>query len=300
VAHRETDRLAVGSDGVRFAWTNTLPSAYAYGKVRVFDTLRGRSFRLRPPARGCRIETLGGGVVRWDCPPPRESLITDLATRRSREPAGIERVRAMNDEYTVCEPEGPIGRYWTQIWCGARSGGGGGPDPCCFLNHRTGVLLTRPLVWFYDPPQFVDLNYAGLVRSWCAPLGRIADLGEYQPPLALQTPGLLGPISGARSIRLRRCGATRAGLLSRCRQSACRTPQLGSGYVTWGEHRRVYAYLPRIWRRVLLGGFSGELVRRRRLIVAHTCNRVFARWDFSVYVARFEPRRGAPPCQSAR
>jgi hypothetical protein len=70
--------------------------------------------------------------------------------------------------------------------------------------------------------------------------------------------------------------------------------------VTWGEQRRVYAYLPGIRRRVLLGRFGGELVRRRRLIIAHTCNRVFVRWGFSVYVRRFEPRRGAPPCQSTR
>lgn len=293
------NRLAVGSDGVRFAWTNTLPSAYGYGKVRVFDTLRGRSFRLRAPARGCQIGGLraGADVVLWDCPPPRETLITYLETGRTREPAGIEKVRAMDDEYTVCEPAYGFGRYWIQVWCGARFGGGGGPDLCCYLNHRTGELTHARSALYAEPP-LLDLDYAGLVRSLCAPLGRAADVREYQPPLALEAPGLLGPVSGASSLRLRRCGTKRAELLSRCRPRVCRTPQLGSRYVTWGEDRRVYAYLPRIRRRVLLGRFSGELVRRRRLIVAHTCNRVFVRWGFSVYVTRFEPRHGAPPCQS--
>jgi hypothetical protein len=225
-------------------------------------------------------------------------LITYLATGRTREPAGIEQVPAMDDLYTVCEPGYRFGRYWLEVVCGARGGGGGGPERCCFLNHRTGELVRRQSAVYAEPP-LLDLDYPGLVRSLCAPLGRATDVGEYQPPFALQTPGLWGPISGASSLRLRRCGTKRAERLSHCRLRVCRTPQLGSGYVTWGEHRRVYAYLPRIRRRVVLGRFSGELVRRRRLIVAHTCNRVFVRWGFSVYVTRFEPRRGAPPCQSA-
>lgn len=300
VAHREPpDRLAVGSDGVRFAWTNTLPSVYGYGKVRVFDTLRGRSFRLRAPVRGCRIGALraGADVVRWDCPPPRETLITYLATGRTREPAGIEQVRTMNSRYVLCEPGYGFGRSWLEVWCSARSGGGGGANRCCFLNHRTGELIRARSALYAEPPS-LDLDHAGLVRSMCGPLG-VTDVSEYQPPFALQTPGLWGPISGARSIRLRRCGTKRAELLSRCPFAVCRTPQLGSRYVTWGEHRRVYAYLPRIRERVLLGRVTGDLVRRRRMIVAHTCNRVFVRWGFNVYVTRFKPRRGAPPCQSA-
>src|SRR5215218_6464881 len=162
------------------------------------------------------------------------------------------------------DPDTGSGGYWLEVWCGARSGGGGGPERCCFLNNRTGELTSAQSTLVAKPP-LLDLDYAGLVRSLCAPLGQASDLDEYQPPFALQTPGLWGPISGAGSIRLRRCGTERAELLSRCRSRVCRTPQLGSRYVTWGEHRRVYAYVPGIRRRVPLGRFTGELVRRRRL-----------------------------------
>ena len=40
-----------------------------------------------------------------------------------------------------------------------------------------------------------------------------------------------------------------------------------------------------------------DFVRGRKLSVAHTCNRIFARWGNTIYAARFEPGRGAPLCQ---
>jgi hypothetical protein len=67
--------------------------------------------------------------------------------------------------------------------------------------------------------------------------------------------------------------------------------------VTWGEFKRVHAYLPRIRRRVLIGRAPADFVRGRKLSVAHTCNRIFARWGNTIYAARFEPGRGAPLCQ---
>jgi hypothetical protein len=203
VVHMTSGRLDVGSDGVRFAWATNLR---VEGFVRVFDTLRGRSFRLTAPTPGCQVSALGGGVVRWQCPSPRQTLITYLASGRTREPAGIERVRAMNDQYTSCQPAGRIGRSWTQVWCWSTSGGGGGPDPCCFLNHRTGELLTSPPAELDDPS--LDLDYAGLVRSLCAPLGRATEVRDYLAPFALQMPELWvnSRLVGVRSIRLWRCG----------------------------------------------------------------------------------------------
>jgi hypothetical protein len=305
VAHLESGRLLVWSDGVRFAWIGTDDLTRGVGPLRVFDTLRGRSFRLTAPRRGCQFNAIGGGFVLWgDCPPPRPTLITDLATRRTREPAGIERMEAMSQTQGVCRPGGEIGRYWFTFFCG--SGEGGGSDPF-FLNHRTGAL--RSLSGRAGDPDplgttgLLDLDYAPLYRSRrCAPLER-AELDAYAPPFALQTPretGIRYPgrVIGVLSISLRRCGSKRAEILSRCRITLCRTPQLGSRYVTWGEHKRVYAYLPRIRRRVLVGRAPTAYVRPRKLRVAHTCNRVFLRWGYSVYVARFEPTRGAPPCQA--
>jgi hypothetical protein len=96
---------------------------------------------------------------------------------------------------------------------------------------------------------------------------------------------------------LRRCGKKRAEILDQCFIRICRTPQLGSRYVTWGEDQRVYAYLPRIRRRLLIGRTPAYF-----LSVAHTCNQIFALSPRTntVYAARFEPARGAPPCQSSR
>lgn len=89
--------------------------------------------------------------------------------------------------------------------------------------------------------------------------------------------------------------------LSGCRFALCVTPQLGSRYVTWGQDESVFAYLPRIHQQVLVGRAPEELLAYGPPVaVAHTCNRVFAQWSHSVYVARFEPRRGAPPCQAGR
>jgi len=63
----------------------------------------------------------------------------------------------------------------------------------------------------------------------------------------------------------------------------------------------VFAYLPRIRRRVLVGRAPAALrPLPGELKVAHTCNRVYAQWSNTLYVARFEPRRGAPRCQTAR
>ena len=78
----------------------------------------------------------------------------------------------------------------------------------------------------------------------------------------------------------------RAETISRCLSGDCRTPQLGSRYVTWGEHKRVYAYLPRIRPRILVGRAPAGFVRGRKLSVVHTCDRIFARWGDSIYEGR--------------
>jgi hypothetical protein len=144
---------------------------------------------------------------------------------------------------------------------------------------------------------FLDLNYKGLVRHACRPLERPA-VTEFLPPFGLEEFG--------ERLRLRRCGRERGETLSRCRSAICVTPQLGSRYVTWGEGDLVFAYLPRIRRRVLIGRAPAELdAYTLPRAVVHTCNRVFVQWPgtafgakYSVYLARFEPRRGAPPCQT--
>ena len=292
--------LYVQSDGVRFAWA-TNQWGTEHGVVRVFDTLRGRSFRLAAPRPDCSFGSIGGGLAVWSCGSPRTMLLTNLSTGRSREPAGIDAVEQITmPQYGVyCHPFS-IGRYWLGFGCG--NGFGPGDDPH-YVNHRTG-RLTAPFDPFSSDTPFIDPDYVGLFRPYCAPLERPADGShappyfDYEPPFALHAP--TGPDPRIDSIRLRRCGTKRAETLSHCRMTDCRTPQLGSRYVTWGEHKRVYAYLPRTRRRVLVGRAPTAFVRGHKLSVAHTCHRVFALWKYSVYVARFRPREGAPRCQTAR
>jgi hypothetical protein len=296
---------AVQSDGVRFAWGQPSGSGRA---VRVFDTLRRRNFRLEAPRPECSFGSIGGGLAVWSCYSPETMLLTNLSTGRSREPAGIDQLKQMAQPmYIGCRPLG-VGRYWLGFSCG--NGFGPGDDPY-YLNHRTGRLTGGIRIeekLFSPDAPFLDLDYASLFRPYCAPLGAPADGShgppylDYAPPFALYAPlgpGPYGP-SGTRfgSIRLRRCGTKRAEILTRCPQTDCRTPQLGSDYVTWGEYKRVYAYLPRIRRRLLIGRAPAHFVRGRKLSVAHTCNSIFARWGPAIYEARFEPRQGAPPCQA--
>jgi hypothetical protein len=101
-------------------------------------------------------------------------------------------------------------------------------------------------------------------------------------------------------IRLWRCGEQRADLVSRCPvNNTCSAVQLGSRYVTWAEGNRVFAYLPGARRRVLVAPTpAGSRIFKRPVNVVHTCDRVFAQWPDALYVARFKPRRGAPPCQA--
>jgi hypothetical protein len=285
--------LSIHSDGVRFAWATDEENKV----VRVFDTLRGRSFRLEPPRPGCSLGSIGRGLAAWGCASPDTILLTSLSTGRGREPAGIDQVKQMGQPaYNACFPDS-VGRFWLGFRCSPLIGPSGDPY---WLNHRTGRLtggveieakLSSP------DAGFVDLDYAGLFRPYCEPLGwphygRPPYL-EYAPPLALVAD--IG--NGNDSIRLRRCGMKRAEILGRCFIRVCRTPQLGSRYVTWGEGRRVYAYLPAIRRRVLVGRPPAYF-----LSVAHTCNQIFALSPpgNTVYAARFEPTRGAPPCQSRR
>jgi hypothetical protein len=290
---------SVESDGARYAWL--FESGSSSG--RVFDTLRRRSFRLAAPRPGCTFVSIGGGLAVWSCASPRGTmLLTNLSTGRSRKPAGIDQIERGLDQvpYISCYPVA-IGRYWIPISCGAAIG----DRSTQFLNHRTG-RLTKEIDLFSADLPFIDLDYVGLFRQYCAPLARPSDGAhdppyfDYAPPFALHAP--LGPGPDGHwtrfdSIRLRRCGTKRAEILTRCPQTDCRSPQLGSRYVTWGEHKRVYAYLPRIRRRILVGRAPAGFVRGRKLNVAHTCDRIFARWGDSIYDARFAPRHGAPPCQ---
>jgi hypothetical protein len=289
---------SVQSDGARFAWATT-PSGTGHG-VRVFDTLRGRNFRLEAPRAECSFGWIGGGLAVWSCISPETMLLTNLSTGRSREPAGINQVEQMaQPTYIFCRAWA-IGRHWLGFSCG--SGFGPGDDPL-YLNHRTGRLTDYVDPFSPDLP-FIDPNSVDLFRPFCRPLERPPDGSnappyfDYAPPFALHAPTGRDPRIDL--IRLRRCGTRRAETLSRCRLTDCRTPQVGSRYVTWGEHKRVYAYLPRTRRRVLVGRAPAEFVRGRKLSVAHTCNRVFALWGNTIYAARFEPREGAPPCQTAR
>ena len=302
------DLLSIQSDGVRYAWATYWRNRVGdeIGVV-VFDTVRGRKFRLADPAPGCTFVWIGGGSAVWSCYEPPRVFLTNLSTGRSREPAGIDQVwhKAIPGT-TSCYSLGDVGRYWLGFACG--NGFGPGDEPF-YLNHRTGRLIPEFDPFVSELP-FIDADYVDLFRPYCKPLGRPADNSfsppyfDYAPPFALHAPLGAGPYgpTGTRfgSIQLRRCGTKRAEILSRCRFTDCRTPQLGSRYVTWGEHKRVYAYLPRTRRRVLVGRAPTDFRRGRKLSVAHTCNRVFARWGNGIYMARFEPREGAPRCQAAR
>jgi hypothetical protein len=64
-------------------------------------------------------------------------------------------------------------------------------------------------------------------------------------------------------------------------------------YVTWGEHKRVYAYLPHIRRRILVGRAPAGFVRGRKLNVVHTCDRIFARMGDTIYEALRTPAGSA-------
>lgn len=219
-----------------------------------------------------------------DCHGPGSLLFTDLATGQTHEPVGIRQVYAMARDFEVCHTGG-FGRHWVIVSCGPPIGGGG-PEVVGFLNHRTGEFRRGD----YDSAEspLLDLHYEDLMLAGCG-LAGLSPGNEYQPPFAL--------LVGRATVRLGRCGSGRAVLLGRCGAGACGTAQLGSGYVTWSEGRSVWAYLPRIRRRVLAGRFSGEMPGRP-VQVAHTCNRVFVRWRSSVYVARVRTRTSARPCRA--
>jgi hypothetical protein len=283
--------LYIGSDGVRFAWATNEQNEV----VRVFDTLRNRNFELTAPGPGCGFEAIGRGIALWSCFPPETKLLTSLSTGLSRKPVGIEPIEREAAEPGVSCSAGEIGRYWLRYSCRGLFGPGG---DTYWLNHRTGritggVELEDEL--FSPDAPFVDLDYPDLFRTYCTPLGwphyYQPPYLEYAPPLAVVA--YLG--TGSDSIRLRRCGKKRAETLGRCLRRVCRSPQLGSRYVTWGEDRRVYAYLPTIKHRVVVGRSPAYF-----LTVAHTCDQIFALSPRinTVYAARFEPTRGAPPCQS--
>jgi hypothetical protein len=260
-----------------------------------------RDFRLAAPAAGCDFISIGGGFALWSCRQPTRVFLTNLTSGRSHEPVGFDKIvqkEAASGPGLSCMPENgqSVGRHWITFHCG--NGFGPGDEPF-FLNHRTGRLTDETDPFSPDLP-FIDLDSAGLFSRYCTPPGRPPEghAFDYAPPFLLQMGPGMGPRIG--SISLQRCGTSRPEVLSRCPQTDCRMPQLGSGYVTWGEFKRVYAYLPRIRRRVLVGRAPAGFLRGRKLSVAHTCNRIFARWGSTIYEARFEPRRGAPRCQSAR
>jgi hypothetical protein len=280
----------IESDGVRYALVHNYPDP-----PLVFDTLRGHRFRPAAPVAECRYRGFGAGLLVWNCPPPRRTLITNLATALTREPAGIEQVDARTSEYGSCSAYG-IGRHWLAFSCG----GTYGPHDEMYLNHRTGKIADVSQLDYDRRPYVLDLNYDGLVRYICHPLAEGLGVSTFSPPFGLaHAPwGDLG--SDNSGLTLRRCGQKQAETLSRCHVALCATPQLGSRYVTWGEDDVVLAYLPRIRRRVPIGRAPGLDAYSPVGTVAHTCTRVFAKWSYSVYVARFEPRHGAPPCQAVR
>ena len=298
VAHMEGEHLAVWSDGVRFAWATAWPreNSAAYDEVRVFDTLRGRSFQLEAPGPGCGLYAIGGGLAVSRCFPQETMLLTSLATGRTRRPVGIEPIEREAAQAGVSCSVRAIGRYWLEYSCGNGFGPG---DDIYWLNHRTGrvtggVKIETKL--FSPDAPFVDLDYPDLFRPYCEPLGwphyYTPPYLEYAPPFAL----VARLDTGSDSIRLRRCGKKRAESLGRCLIRVCRTPQLGSRYATWGEDGRVYAYLPSVRRRVLVGRAPTAYL----LSVVHTCDQIFALSGDTVYATRFEPSREAPPCQSRR
>jgi hypothetical protein len=280
------------TDGVRFAVIHHRNSNYA---PLVFDTFRARRFLPRPPLPGCQYRYSGAGLLVWSCPGPSgwRPEISELATGTVREPVGWDAVAAMESEHYRCHP-GPIGRRWLTVWCGF----GIGPTTELYLNHRTGEVMPE-IFPSTGGHWFPNLDLADFGLDVCAPLER-AILGAYVPPFALQSlPSADGDFSTTvDELRLRRCGSRPAEILSRCPDDPCVNPQLSGRYVTWGEGERVFAYLPRIRRRVLVGRAPAAIrPLPGELRVAHTCNRVFAQWSNTLYVARFKPRRGAPPCQ---
>jgi hypothetical protein len=281
------DAQLLRSDGVRFVTLQRESSTAPW----VFDTLAGRRFRPPRPSPGCRTVGVGGGFALWRC--VDRYMLTDFATGAAREPVGWAAVEAT-------KPDAPcyayrIGRYWLQGGCGY----GSGSDSLFFLNHRTGRLITQ-FAGGLDFWDRINLDYAGLVTPRCAPF-RQGWLGISLPPFTLRALRWRWDEYGGLEygeIRLRRCGEQRADTVSRCpANNNCAAVQLGSRYVTWAEGTRVFAYLPRARRRVLVAP-APPGIGERPVDVVHTCDRVFAQWTDALYVARFEPPRGAPPCQS--
>jgi hypothetical protein len=190
----------------------------------------------------------------------------------------------MDSEYSTCGPD-DIGRHWLEFSC--RGSLGPASDPG-YLNHRTGELRETS-----RSPAYADLDYKGLARPVCAPVNPdelYPWLDMYEPPFALEFNS--SPGATVSEIGLRRCGRERTQPLSRCRYGQCVSPQLASGYVTWGEDERVIVYVPRTRKRVVLRAPEEALGYFLPHSVAHTCNRVFAQWGSYLYVARVKPRWG--------
>jgi hypothetical protein len=148
-----------------------------------------------------------------------------------------------------------------------------------------------------NPLAYVDLNYGPLVRPVCDVLKgdrRYPYFDGYEAPFALK----LGQSSTGRvtTIRLKGCSRARGRVLSRCRYQQCIDPQLGSGYVTWGDEQRVVAYVPRTRSRVVIRAPAEAHFYFLPVAVAHTCNRIFAQWGSYLYTASVKRAWGSRPC----
>ena len=159
----------VQSDGVRYAWAKYWrnPAEDEIGVV-VFDTVRGRKFRLADPAPGCSFVSIGGGLALWSCYQPRRVFLTNLSTGRSHQPVGIDQVWQRAAPGSSCYTLGDVGRYWLGFACGNGFGPGDAPF---YLNHRTGRLIPE-FDQFASELPFIDPDYVDLFRLYCAPLER--------------------------------------------------------------------------------------------------------------------------------
>ena len=81
-------------------------------------------------------------------------------------------------------------------------------------------------------------------------------------------------------------------IVSLCRPQVCVASQLGSRYITWAQDERVFAYLPRIRQRVLVGRAPAGVGAPPRVVGTHLYAPLrewhdLTQWVPHVYMARF-------------
>ena len=285
--------------------------------MRVFDTLRRRNFRLEAPRSECSFRSIGGGLALWSCYSPGDDAAHDAAhesvdgakprtggDRPGR--AGLESAEWPRDTFAARKQSG-AGSGWNSVaWGEATRTSLFDVLPQPSRTAASPARLSRTRLGCRSLTSITSACFAGPARR---------SNGRPMGPMRRRTSTMTGTVcpprtAGAGALRADRY-QVRLDPLAALRHQARRDPQhVPADRLPLAAARQRLRDLGRVQTRLCLptahpaasadrgGAPPPTSSRGRKLSVTHTCNRIFARWGGNtIYAARFEPARGAPPCQ---